>query len=245
MTQLWPRLDGALVRTLYAELRDRSVPELAASARPDHERATYAATGGARVASAEVAALGERLRAIAGDFGYPVAADDVRRIGYDRAAAEALFDRMDLTTVEAAHNGVWNFLAFVVAPDIVRWRWLGSTNAERWICTDRTRHMFARLWWQALTFGQRGPEGSVDLSLLRALDESDLNQITERRAIAGNPRLAQAVARLATSAEGGNRRTVLRDVTPRLRRRLAFIDFSALTDQQIELHLRSLVEVRT
>ncbi|MBA3744499.1 DUF6339 family protein [Sporichthya sp.] len=214
--------------------------DLAAVVQSDHARATYAATGGARVTSSEVAALGEQLRVIAHDFGYPEATDDSRRIGYDRAAAEALFERMDLTTVEAAHNGVWNFLTFVVAPDLVRWRWLGSSNPERWICTDRTRHMFARLWWQALTFGQAGLGVPIDLSLLRALDESDLNQITERRAIAGNPRLAQAVARLAMSAEGATRRTVLRDLTPRLRRRLAFVDFAALTDQQIEEHLRSL-----
>jgi hypothetical protein len=216
------------------------VQQLAASARNDHPQTTYAATGGVRVTSAEVAALVGALRAAATEFGYPTHSDDAERIGFDRAAAEVLFNGTDLTTVEAAHRGVWNFIALVAAPDLVQWRF-GRNNVERWIATDLTRHMFSRLWWQALTFAVPRDDGRTDYALLRGLSESDLNQITERRSLAGNPRLAQAIARLIIT--GGNdisRRSLLRDLTPRLRRRLAFIDFAVLTDEQLDDHIRAL-----
>ena len=243
MTQLWPRLDPAPARMLYAEVRRRGVQQLAEEARNTHDRVTYAATGGTRVGPRDVADLTAELRRTAAEFGYPTPADDDARVAFDRAAAEELYARTDLTTVEAAQNGIWNFLALVAAPDVVQWRWTGSTNPERWLCTDRTRHMFARLWWQALTFALPTIDGRADHTLLRALSESDLNQITERRAIAGNPRLAQAVARLMITAPAETRRRdLLRDITPRLRRRLAFIDFSVLTDEQVADHLRTLVQ---
>jgi hypothetical protein len=241
MTQLWPRLGPTVARTIYHGLRRRTIQELASGSRPTHDRVTYAATGGRRVPQSEIIALTDDLRRTAHEFGYPKPAEDAQRIAFDRAGAEVLYARMDITSVEAAHNGVWNFLALVAAPDLVLWRWTGSTNVERWICTDRTRHMFARLWWQALTFHIRTEDERPDHSLLRSLSESDLNQITERRSIAGNPRLAQAVARMLASAPAETRRRdLLRTITPRLRRRLAFIDFAVLTDEQLDDHLRAL-----
>jgi hypothetical protein len=240
VTQLWPRLNPALARALFNGLGGSSVEGLASGARNEHAQTTYAATGGARVTAAEVGALVTELRTTAAEFGYPVPADDGERIGFDRACAEVLFRRMDTTTVEAAHRGVWNFLALVAAPDLVQWRF-GRGNVERWIASDLTRHMFSRLWWQALTFSASTVDGRTDFSLLRALSESDLNQITERRSLAGNPRLARAVARVVLSDTGSrSRRSVLRDLTPRLRRRLAFIDFSVLTDEQLDDHVRAL-----
>lgn len=240
MTQLWPRLNPAVARMLFAEFAGRSVEQLAASSRRDHPQTTYAATGGVRVTPSDVAKLVADLRATAGEFSYPGPADDADRIRFDRAAAEVIFDGTDLTTVEAAHRGVWNFVALVAAPDLVLWRF-GRNNVERWIASDLTRHMFSRLWWQALTFARPLDDGHNDFTLLRGLSESDLNQITERRSLAGNPRLAQAIARLVvSSSEDVSRRSLLRDLTPRLRRRLAFIDFGVLTDEQLDDHVRAL-----
>jgi hypothetical protein len=100
--------------------------------------------------------------------------------------------------------------------------------------------MFSRLWWQALTFGSPTEVGGIDFSLLRRLSESDLNQLTERRSIGGNPRLARALARAVLESDAA-RREVIREVTPKLRRRLAFIDFSSLSDSQIDDQIRSLI----
>lgn len=245
MTRLWPRLNPALARALLVDLGGHSVARLARLAAPEHPQVTYAATGGSRATRNDIATLAETLRRTADEFGYPRPGDEAERIGFDRAAAETLYAGMDVTTVEAAHRGVWNFLALVAAPDLVQWRF-GRGNAERWVATDLTRHMFSRLWWQALTFGQPVSDGRLDYTLLRGLGESDLNQLTERRSIGGNPRLARAIARLVLAGSGQvSRRELLRDITPRLRRRLAFIDFTVLTDDQLDDHVRALVHGTT
>src|SRR4051812_8743747 len=119
MTQLWPRLGPTVARAAYGELRRRSIDELASTAATHHDRSTYAATGGRRVTRQEIAELTAELRRTAAEFDYPRPTEDSARIAFDRAAAEELYSRMDLTSVEAANNGVWNFLALVAAPDLV------------------------------------------------------------------------------------------------------------------------------
>lgn len=238
MTQLWPRISPGLARALFLDLARDSVERLVAQARCEHARATYAATGGTRVPPAVVGELTHGLRETAAEFGYPRPAGDAERIQFDRAAAEVLYSRMDVTSVEGGNREVWNFIALIAAPDLTQWRF-GAINRERWVATDLTRHMFSRLWWQALTFAEPTTDGRLDYRLLRGLNESDLNQIMERRSLAGNPRLVRAIAR-AVIEDGSSRRTLLRDLTPRLRRRLPFIDFAALNDEQLADHIRSL-----
>lgn len=242
MSQLWPRLSAGPARVLHDERRTLGVEALADLSSAEHPRRTYAATGGARVSDGQVLALVRELRSGAEEFGYPAPSDDHGRTAFDRAASEVLFRHMQINTVEGANDEVWNFLALVAAPDIVRWRWPESKNVERWISSDRTRHMYARLWWQALTFVEFAIDGRPDFSLLRSLTERDLNQITERRSIGGVPRLARAVARMAST--GGSRDSdgsrLVRRITPPLRRRITFIDFSALTDEQIDDQLRAI-----
>jgi hypothetical protein len=239
VNELWPRLSAPLARASFEQLGGMSVRDLAALSRADHPQETFAATGGVRARPGDIERFAKAVRDTALEFGYPDRAGDQDRIAFDRAAAEVVYRSMSVTTVEASNRGVWNFLAVVVMPDVTQWRF-GRDNAERWIATDLTRHMFARLWWQALTFGVPTDDGGIDFSLLRRLSESDLNQLTERRSIGGNPRLARALARAVTEVDAA-RREVIRDVTPKLRRRLAFIDFAALSDDQLHDHIRSIL----
>jgi site-specific DNA-cytosine methylase len=242
VNQLWPRLSTLPARLLHDERGSLDVRTLARLSAADHPKRTFAATGGVRVSDRQILDLVTELRQSAEELGYPEPPTDTRtRTAFDRAAAEILFRHMRINTVEAATNEVWNFLALVAAPHLARWRWFDSSNQERWISTDRTRHMFARLWWQALTFADM-PDGGTDYSLLNALIERDLNQITERRSIGGVPRLARAVGRLALTdgshdTEGSD---LLRRITPPLRRRVVFIDFASLSDDQIDDQLRAI-----
>ena len=241
--QLWPRLSRVPARLLYDERREHEITSLAVLSSPDHPRRTYVATGGTRVTDRQVLALVTELRQVASELGYPEPQREDRvRIAFDRAAAEVVYRHMRMNTVEAANNEVWNFLALVAAPDLVRWRWFDSSNVERWLSSDRTRHMFARLWWQALTFADSGPDTPADFTLLRTLAERDLNALTERRAIGGVPRLARAVAVTARAEDSGdeNGSVLIRRITPLLRRRLVFIDFASLTDDQIADQLRAI-----
>ncbi|QSE93907.1 hypothetical protein JWS13_37570 [Rhodococcus pseudokoreensis] len=240
MTYLWPRLSAAFGTSAFDKFSGKSVSELKGLARDHHAHVTYAATGGTRVTKSQAGALAEKLREIGEAYGYPEAPNNTQRIGFDRAAAELIYTTMDITSVEASNRGVWNFLSIVTLPDLTMWRF-EDRNIERWIARDLTRHMFSRLWWQGMTFAIPTPDGP-DFSLLRALTESDLNQITERRSLGGNPRLAQALARIVTESEaGGGRRELIRDVTPALRRMLAFVDFSTLSNDQIDDHVRELI----
>lgn len=153
-------------------------------------------------------------------------------------AAETVHKTMNITAVEAATRGVWSFLSVVAMPDITQWRF-PNRNVERWIATDLTRHMFARLWWQATTFVVV-TEAGHDYSLLRSLSESDLNQITERRSIAGVTPLARSIARVALDlGSTDSRRAVFREAVPRLRRLMAFVDFATLSDDQLDDRVRS------
>ncbi len=71
--------------------------------------------------------------------------------------------------------------------------------------------------------------------LLDQLSESDLNQLLERRVIGGDPRLARSIAKsiIVGISEDSKRRALIRDVTKRLRRLLAFVDALALDDEQV------------
>lgn len=237
MTRLWPRISHPVARAIFDDFGASTIPMLRANAANWHTQVSFAATGGTRVVPGEVEDLATDVRSQAAEFGYPERASDGERISFDRAAAELTYRRLEVTTFEAGNSGMWNFLAVVVLPDVTSWRF-GRRNVERWIASDLTRHMFARLWWQAFTFAEPG-ESRLDLALLRNLSESDLNQIMERRSVAGNPRLARALARAVITSEGA-RREIIRDLTPRLRRRLAFVDFAALSDTQIERHIAAL-----
>ncbi|MGA4993734.1 DUF6339 family protein [Nonomuraea bangladeshensis] len=166
-------------------------------------------------------------------YGFPQPAGSDARISFDRDTAEVLRDQMDLSWAEAGHRDLWSFLSLVALPNVTLWRF-GPGNKERWIATDLTRHTWARLWWQAEVFAGHK-------HLLTALTESDLNQLLERRSIGGDPRLVREMARAVIElAPNASRRQVIRDVTARLRRYLAFLDVRALSDQQVQDLCRTL-----
>ncbi|TYQ14268.1 UNVERIFIED_ORG: hypothetical protein L601_000100000050 [Gordonia westfalica J30] len=240
MTDLWPRLSMGLAVAEYRHL-PADTAELTSLARPRHPQVTYAATGGTRVSETRVSELAESVRATAVEYGFPEPAGPADLVRFDRAAAEAIHSSMSINAVEAGVRGIWNFLTIVAMPDVTRWRFPGD-NIERWIATDLTRHMFSRLWWQARTFAVETPSWALDYSLLRGLTESDLNQITERRSVAGITPLARSIARVSSQdALSSSRRKVLRDSTPRLRRLMSFIDFSVLDDTQLDDRVRAVL----
>jgi uncharacterized protein DUF6339 len=237
VNQLWPRLGSAAALVDYEEIVNsrHSRKEIATA----HPQQTFAATGGSRVNSQTIANLASAVEAVAASHGYPGTATSHMRTAFDRAAAETLYGYMKITAFEASQPGIWTFLAVVVMPNITQWRF-GTDTLERWIASDLTRHMFARLWWQAFTFGVPASDGSTNFDLLRELSEGDLNQLTERKSIGGNHRLARVVA-AELIASSGNRRQLVRELAPKLRRLVPFVDFSAVSDDD----LRELVHALT
>jgi hypothetical protein len=186
------------------------------------------------VSAKRIRELIDAVSTLAGEYGFPEAARNDARISFDRDAAKVIRGQLDLSWAEAGNRDLWSFLSLVALPHVTMWRF-GAGNKERWIATDLTRHTWARLWWQAVVFA--GHE-----HILAALSESDLNQLLERRSIGGDPRLVREMARaVAELAANAPRRPVIRDVTARLRRYLAFLDVRALSDQQVRELCRALM----
>lgn len=228
MTELWPHLPGVVGVAVYAEVAAGRPPV----PQDNHPDQTWAPVG-SRVAPKRVRELIDAVSTSAGEYGFPKAAGNDARISFDRDAAKVIRGQLDLSWAEAGNRDLWSFLSLVALPHVTMWRF-GPGNKERWIATDLTRHTWARLWWQAVVFA--GHE-----HILAALSESDLNQLLERRSIGGDPRLVREMARAITGlGTDAPRRPVIRDVTARLRRYLAFLDVRALSDQQIRDLCRAL-----
>lgn len=221
MSELWPHLPSVVSAAVYAQYvaEDQPVP---GESHPDQ---TWSPIG-ARVPEKRVRELIEAVTRIAEKYDYPQPAGRDARVAFDRDAAATIRSHLDLSWAEAGSRDLWSFLALVALPHVTMWRF-GLHNRERWVATDLTRHTWARLWWQAVVFA--GHE-----HILAALSESDLNALLERRSLGGDPRLAREIARaVITLAAEASRRAVIRDVTLRLNRYLAFLDVRALSDEQV------------
>jgi hypothetical protein len=229
MTVLWPRLPTPVATSELDRIR------ISGPGQPQvhHSDQIYTPVGGRRATESEIRAVITRLTDLATEHGYPQPAPDHRRIAFDRRAATALRNTIDLNWSEAGQRDTWSFLALVVLPHLTSWRF-GTRNSERWVATDLTRHTWSRLWWQAVVFEN-------DPAVLDELTESDLNQLLERRTMGGDPRLVCALARSVVdrTPDGVRRRGLIRDVTARLLRRLTFIDAQALDDAALAHFCRS------
>jgi hypothetical protein len=229
VSDLWPRLPEVVASELYQKLLAGAEPSPAVS----HPEQIFAPVGGT-VSTRVVQELKDRVTALAQDFGFPDAVGNDVRVSFDRACAPLLKELIDMSWAEAGNRSVWSFVSLVVLPHVTMWRF-GVTNAERWLATDLTRHTWARLWWQAVVFAEDAP-------LLNALSESDLNQLLERRSIGGDPRLVRAVGWVIVDESNSDvpRRYLIRDLTLRLNRWLAFVDVRALSGDQVRLMCGSL-----
>jgi len=158
--------------------------------------------------------------------------------------------RPNLSTSEAGFGDVWSFLALVLVPNVVWWRAAGSTNIERFVATDITRHTLARLWWRAqlFTWGLEDPEEGWAIWSQSEIGEAELDQIQTRRGGYGrSPRAFRslvkvypAIAQLADQA-GINRRTLWRQSYLRWVLRLgAFTDFAGMPEADLQEDLLAL-----
>jgi hypothetical protein len=233
MSTLWPRLEQSIATARLADLKRLSPEAVRTSSALAHPGVTYASTGGVRATEAELASLRAAIVEVAQAHGFPQAGNAV---AFDRALAVRLLGVMPMADGEALQRPVWSFVALVLAPDVTYWRFVrdhDKWNDERWVCTDRTRHMFSRLWWQARQLTVPTAVGR-DTSLLDGLTESELNHLTERTSIGGCGPLVRAMAKavLALPAEY-RQRDVVREGALRLLRTTGVVDAYSLTEEQL------------
>ena len=183
--KLFPRLPHRLARELFDEQTRTPFDRIPTGC--SHAFEIWPATGAERISQSELADLGSSIRAVARKHGYPTALKANDLAVFDRELARELWMTSGLRPAEAAFGGVWSFLALVLVPDVVWWRAVGSTNVERFVASDLTRHTLARLWWRALLFtkGLQDPEMGWSLWESSTIGEADLDQIQTRRAAYG------------------------------------------------------------
>lgn len=230
---LLPRLSILGVSGIL-ESSGSAAPTPAASRALLNERSamlSFAASGGNR-SETQADVIGFRLREIATNDGFPDNPSQIAKSKFDRDAAIYLGPLPELSTGEALRDDVWSFIATVVAPDIVSWRFPERASHR---FEGGVRNAFQRLWIRGTTL-DRG-EGHEDRwGLVRALSEDAFVQIFERASIAGNSNIATALAegwlRAATQIGRGAMEPVMRRATKLLRLRNEVLDVAGLPDYE-------------
>lgn len=239
--KLFPRLEAEVARQLAKELADLDVSQARARSAIEHEATVFPPTGGVPVSGTDLSNLQERIRQVAGHHGYPATPSRLQQSSWDAGAALILHEHMGIAPAEAVNSGVWSFVACVLLPDLVRWRFGGERSSEsRFLGSQRgIRNTFGRLWWRAEILGgsEEGEDGRrLARRYMALLGEDQLVQITERPAMSANRVLARAVAQsylMYSEVSDVKAEDLMREAVKRVRRRLAFVCYEALNDLEI------------
>jgi hypothetical protein len=156
---------------------------------------------------------------------------------FDAEAAIFLHREFCISDNEADKDGVWNFLACVAVPDLVRWRWQrGDRELPQSRFLAGRKNTFQRLWWKAHAFYDT--EASDPYWLIHKIGEDETVGIMERTTLSGVRPLVRAVLKSLLKAHpsqvSGNRSELMRDAMKRLRRLGGIVAFEALDSAQLE-----------
>lgn len=241
----YPRLPTTVAAGLAQELGAMDVEAAAGMTRAEHEEVIYAPIGPPRAPVAHIRELGDGIRAIAAKSGYPDKPTQRNARSFDARTAVHLYEQMRISPNEASRDGFWQFIACVVAPDVVRWRFPGKpaagTASERFL--GGVRNVFGRLWWRAYML--RDDTADSPHHVLRALNEDELVQLMERPTMVGDRRLTLTLAKCFLAAaedeHGPTRMEVMREIQKRLMRLFPIICFAALPDDVLDRMLRGVI----
>lgn len=231
------------------ELSNATAVRALEAASNQHPAATYGATGGSVVEPETLDDLGRQLRKLAEQLNYPNAPSHIQASSFDARAAVLLHDEnWGLRPSEAAREAVWCFLACVLLPDLVRWRWgwRQETPAERFLGGERgLRNTFGRLWWRAeLLYDESATE---PYRFVHVLKEDEIVGLVERPRAVTSRRLAVMLAQEVVSAHidrlAGTtaRMDLFREVMKLFLRAGAFVRYETLDTGQLRLAVRSIV----
>jgi hypothetical protein len=208
-----------------------------------HDAAIYAPVGGSRVPKQVLVGIRESIAGIARSCGYPSTLNRKAAREFDARAAEALHRNMAISPHEASAATVWQFMACVMLPHVVRWRFPGRsavTVPERFL--GGPRNTFQRLWWRAEILRDESV-AAKPYHLLSRLNEDELVQLMERPMLAGDRMLTRRIASvflesadpaLSRDVLPESRRMVLmRDVQKRIMRLTSILDFAVLNDSEL------------
>ncbi len=239
--RLHPRLSRVFATQRYEEL---SSLEIEMEALREHAylhdpQETWAAVGAPRIDDSQLQTFADAVRAAAQAHGWPEPPLPTVAVEFDRSLARVLIDQEHLFPAEAVSADVWSHVSLIQLPDVTWWRWHGSTNPERFIASDLTRHAFAKQYWRALAFTRGADDLEEAWSLFDRLGEADFDQLQSRRNAYGvNPELSRALARayihLREDGGGAGNRDVWREFLKSVLRIGAFVSFAVLTSDELQ-----------
>lgn len=241
MVKLFPRLPLPVAKKLAAERAGISILEARNVSGVAHRTATYAAVGGQRITDSELEQLAERIREVAVEHGYPKKCTQHQTATFEARCAAVLHDEAEITATEAAREGAWAFLACILLPDIVRWRWGGVRSPEdRFVGGERgLRNTLGRLWWRGYMLEDRWWAEHDRHELLHLLSEDQIVGFVERPRAFLSPLAAVAVSRMvlavrSTTGTRGQEVELMRDVTKRFLRLGTFVSYESLEAEEMK-----------
>lgn len=237
---LWPQLLEAKARE-FAE-REGDGPLRPAAWGIDRTVISEDHLGGRGVDPALIREVVERIRALAVECGYPERSLEGRQ-RFDRACGPVLAASMGLTAQQATREGVWQWLACVAVPDLVRWRFrpvrrTGRVNPERFLRLNR--NLLGRLWWRAHLL--RDPEAADPWHLMQLYEDNMVALVERTRSIASCPSIILSFGRNCIRIDPDRRMPVMRDATKRVLRMLPVVPLRCLDAATVEEHVRAAFE---
>lgn len=194
---------------------------------------TFAASGGSQDFDL-VGEISRVIKEIAQNHGFPEQGSQASRAAFDTDLAISLSEIATLGSGEALRDDAWAFLTLVMNPDVVAWRYPDRPK-DRY--EGGVRNTFQRLWIRGVVL-DRGAEHNDRWALVREINEDGLVQIFERASVAGNARLARAIAegwlRTAGRIGKGRMEKPMRDAVKMLRIRNEVIDLAYLEEAELE-----------
>jgi hypothetical protein len=240
MTVLFPRLDGLTVDQCLENL-DQFIE--AASRTITVERmppgTSFAASGGSQIEPASLAELRSLIVDAARQCGFPDRGSVDDRARFDFLASVALAEFEQLKGGEADRDDVWAFIATILLPDVVAWRFI-ARSPERF--HGGVRNTFQRLWMRMWALDGGEDAGTARWALMEQLTEDALVQLTERPSLGANRALSRAIASawIVTAERVGRSRMqdVMRSaiIDVRIRNEIQLLD--VLAHEELEAQVR-------
>ena len=237
---LYPRLPVAVARSKIAEIKGRSLADLSRMAAFEFPQAIYPATGGTRVLQDVLKSTRSELLRKAEELGFPQRTE-ADPIHFDWAAAPVLLKTLRMTPGEACRNDVWTFIATVVLPDLVAWRF-PSRHETRYL--GGGRNTLQRLWWRAYLLREKD---SPDPWRLVRLPEDALVGLMERPGISSNPRVTQAIARWVADSivplKTDGKEDLWRRAYRLVRQRIPLVNLDALEESDLVAQINEVCRI--
>jgi hypothetical protein len=161
---------------------------------------TWGALGARRATEAQIDGIRERVLEVARNSGFPNEGSVRDRARFDAECAILFGETTRIPEAEALRDDVWSWIATVLLPDVVLWRFSPVDFRFR----GGVRNGLQRLWMRGTAL-DRG-EGDDRWLMIEKLTEDAMVQIFERPGLSGSPKVARAIAEGWVRAnEGGTR----------------------------------------